>query len=48
MQNAISMYSMWRSTPVSNLTHLAASGQFSIDAKLFPGTPEYEKKCSKK
>ena len=48
MRNGISMYLMWRCTPVSNLTYLASPGQFFI---LMPncslGPPEYEKIFSK-
>ena len=48
MQNAISMYSMWRCTPGSNLTHLAPQDNFSLMPNCSLGPPEYERKCSKK
>ena len=44
MRNAISMYSMWRCTPVSNLTYLAPHDNFSLMPNCSLGPPEYEKK----
>ena len=47
MQNAISMYSMWRCTPVPNLTHLAPQDNFSLMPNCSLGPSEYEKKVLK-
>ena len=47
MQNAISMYSMWRCTLVSNLTHLAPQDNFSLMPNCSLGPPEYEKNALK-
>ena len=44
MQNASSMYSMWRCTPVYNLTHLAPQDNFSLMPNCSLGPPEYETK----
>ena len=48
MQNAISMYSMWRCNPVSNLTHFAPQDTFSLMPNCSLGHPEYEKKMFSK
>ena len=48
MRNAISMFSMWPCSPVSNLTNLAPQDNFSLMPNCFLGPPEYEQKCSQK
>ena len=48
MQNAISMYSMWRCTPVYNLTHLAPQDNFSLMPNCSLGPSEYEIKIFSK
>ena len=47
MQNAISMYSMWRCIPVSNLTHLAPQDNFSLMPNFSLRPLDYEKKILK-
>ena len=40
MQNASSMYSMWRCTPVYNLTHVAPQDNFSLMPNCSLGPPD--------
>ena len=44
IQNWSSIYSMWRCTPVYNLTHLAPQENFSLMPNCCLGPPEHETK----